>query len=64
MKDYNISEIPYTMSRKECQNILKISKGTMLKLIKSKAITASVISGKYIITKDSLIEFIEKSIYQ
>lgn len=63
MKHYNYSEIPCTMTRKECQEILNVSKSTMLKFIKTGAIKASYIAGKYLITKKDLQEFIENSVY-
>lgn len=64
MNNNKYTEIPCVMSRKECQEILHVSKTIMLKLIKDKAITASYVGGKYLITKDDLIEFLEKSVYR
>lgn len=55
------NEIPSIMTRKECQEILKISKNSMLELINQGYIVAFKIKGSYRITRDSLYEFINNS---
>lgn len=56
-------QIPAIMTRKECQELLHISKSSMLKLLKEGAIDSFTINGRYRITSDSLNEFIKRSVY-
>lgn len=58
-----IREIPPIMTRKDLQEILKISKNTALELLQNGLIDSFMIKGRYRITRDSLIQFIEHSIY-
>lgn len=64
MKKNKYTEIPCIMTRRECQEILNVSKTTVLKLIKENAITASLVAGKYLIRREDLIDFLEKSVYR
>jgi len=52
-------KIPEIMTVKECQNILKIGKNTLLKLISSGEIEAFRIGNRWKIPKESVIEFIK-----
>lgn len=57
------SNIPPVMTRKDLQDILQISKNTALELLQTKQIDSFMIKGRYRITRDSLIRFIECSTY-
>lgn len=57
------SNIPPVMTRKDLQDILKISKNTALELLQTKQIDYFMIKGRYRVTRESLIQFIENSIY-
>lgn len=57
------SNIPPIMTRKDLQDILKISKNTALELLQTKQIDYFMIKGRYRVTRESLIQFIENSIY-
>lgn len=57
------SNIPPVMTRKDLQDILQISKNTALELLQTRQIDSFMIKGRYRITRDSLIRFIECSTY-
>lgn len=57
------SNIPPVMTRKDLQDILQISKNTALELLQTRQIDSFMIKGRYRITRDSLIRFIEYSTY-
>lgn len=52
---------PDLLTRKQCQNLLHISKSKMLEYIQNDYIPAIIIAGSYRIKKTDLIEFIENS---
>ena len=54
---------PDLLTRKQCQDLLHVSKSTMLELIHNNYIPAIVIAGSYRIFKSDLIEFVEHSRY-
>ena len=54
---------PDLLTRKQCQDLLHISKSKMLELIHNGFIPAITIAGSYRIKKSDLIDFIEKSIH-
>ncbi len=58
-----MNDIPPVMTRKEAQEILKISKNTILELLQNGYLDSFKIKGRYRITREALIEFITKSIY-
>ena len=58
-----ITDIPPIMTRKDLQKILQISKNTALELLQTEQIDSFMINGRYRITRDSLIQFIEHSNY-
>ncbi len=58
-----MNDIPSVMTRKEAQEILKVSKNTILELLQNGYLKSFKIKGRYRITRKSLIEFITKSIY-
>ncbi len=54
---------PDLLTRRQCQELLHISKSTMLKFIREGLIPARKIAGRIRIEKSDLIEFIEYSSY-
>ena len=53
--------IPEIMTLRECQQLLKVGKNTMLDLIHSGKISAFRIGNRWKISKESIIEFIQYS---
>ena len=58
-----MNNIPPVMTRKEAQEILKVSKNTRLELLQNGYLSSFTIKGRYRITREALMDFIEKSIY-
>lgn len=58
-----IKDIPPIMTRKDLQGILQISKNTALELLQTGQIDSFMIKGRYRITRDSLVQFVERSNY-
>ena len=56
-------EIPYIMTRREAQTILRVSKNTMLKFIHDELIPTKKIGNKFYILREDLLEFINNSVY-
>ena len=54
--------IPEIMTVKDCQNILKVGKNTLLKLIHSGEIDAFRIGSRWKIPKEAVVEYIKYSI--
>ena len=54
---------PDMLTRKQCQDLMHVSKSKMLELIHNNYIPAIVIAGSYRIFKSDLIEFVEHSRY-
>lgn len=54
---------PDLLTRKQCQDLLYISKSKMLDLIHNNYIPAIIIAGSYRIKKSDLIDFVENSKY-
>lgn len=54
---------PDLLTRKQCQDLLQISKSKMLELIHNDWIPAIKIAGSYRIKKSDLIDFIRNSTY-
>ena len=50
--------IPEIMTLRECQQLLKVGKNTMLDLIHSGELSAFRIGNRWKITKESVLEFI------
>jgi excisionase family DNA binding protein len=50
--------IPEIMTLRECQELLKVGKNTMLDLIHSGELSAFRIGNRWKITKESVLEFI------
>ena len=51
--------IPEIMTLRECQELLKVGKNTMLDLIHSGELSAFRIGNRWKITKESVLEFIK-----
>ena len=56
-----ITDIPPIMTRKDLQEILQISKNTALELLQTEQIDSFMVKGRYRITRDSLMQYIEYS---
>lgn len=56
-----IRDIPPIMTRKDLQKILQISKNTALELLQTEQIDSFMVKGRYRITREALIRFIEYS---
>jgi excisionase family DNA binding protein len=52
------NNIPEIMTFKECQQLLKVGKNTMLDLLHTRQIDGFKIGNRWKITKESVIEFI------
>ena len=52
------NNIPEIMTFKECQQLLKVGKNTMLDLLHTRQIDGFKIGSRWKITKESVIEFI------
>lgn len=59
----SMNDIPPVMTHKEAQEILKVSKNTILELLQNGYLLSFTIKGRYRITRKALMDFIEKSIY-
>ena len=57
-------EIPRILTCRDLQEILQISKGSALKLIRSGEIRVFKINGHYRISRDAFLEFITYSEYK
>ena len=51
--------IPEVMTLKECQQILKVGKNTMLELLHTRQIEGFKIGSRWKVKKESLVEFIQ-----
>ena len=51
--------IPAIMTRSDVQKILKVSKGTVLKLIQSGELEAFRLGNSYRVTREALMNYIE-----
>ena len=58
-----MNDIPPVMTRKEAQEILKVSKNTILELLQNGYLESFTIKGRYRITREALSQFIQKSCY-
>ena len=51
------NNIPEIMTFKECQNVLKVGKNTLLNLIHSRQIDAFKIGNRWKIPRESVVEY-------
>ena len=56
-----IDNIPDTLTLKELQEVLQIGKNTALRLVNEDIITGHRIAGKWLVLKEDVIEYIQKS---
>ena len=61
MNKSKYDSLPTLLTRKEAQDVLKISKSSMMKLIYNRDIPTVRINYRYKIRKEDLVEFIEKN---
>lgn len=54
------NNIPEILTLKECQQLLKVGKNTMLDLLHDKKIEGFKIGNRWKIPKESIVEFIER----
>ena len=52
--------IPEIMTFKECQELLRVGKNTLLELLHTRQIEGFRIGNRWRITKESVVEFIER----
>ena len=57
--DMMYENIPEIMTLKECQQILKVGKNTMLELLHTRQIEGFKIGSRWKVKKESLVEFIQ-----
>ena len=57
--DIMYENIPEVMTLKECQQLLKVGKNTMLELLHSRQIEGFKIGSRWKVKKESLVEFIQ-----
>ena len=56
--DFMYEKIPEVMTLKECQQLLKVGKNTMLELLHTRQIEAFKIGSRWKIPKESVVDFI------
>ena len=56
-----LDNIPDTLTLKELQEVLQIGKNTALRLVNEDIITGHRIAGKWLVLKEAVIEYIQKS---
>lgn len=61
MNKEQYSSLPTLLTRKEAQEVLKIGKTSMMKLIHNGAIPTVRMNYRYLFLKEDLIKFIEKN---
>lgn len=55
-----VTDIPAIMTFKECKNVLKIGKGTLLELLHSGELQGFRVGTRWRITRDQLIDYINE----
>lgn len=59
----NLDKYPDVLTLRECQKILQVSRGTMLRLLHEGEIPAFRIGNRWRIQRKEILEFIERSEY-
>ncbi|WP_370801768.1 helix-turn-helix domain-containing protein [Agathobaculum sp.] len=59
----NLDKYPDVLTLRECQKILQVSRGTMLRLLHEGEIPAFRIGNRWRIQRKEMLEFIERSEY-
>ena len=61
--DMNLDQYPDVLTLHECQQILQVSRGTMLRLLHENEIPAFRVGNRWRIQRKAMLEFIERSEY-
>ena len=61
--DMNLDQYPDVLTLHECQQILQVSRGTMLRLLHEGEIPAFRIGNRWRVQRKEMLEFIERSEY-
>lgn len=61
--DMNLDQYPDVLTLHECQQILQVSRGTMLRLLHRKEIPAFRVGNRWRIQRKAMLEFIERDEY-
>ena len=59
----NLDQYPDVLTLHECQQILQVSRGTMLRLLHENEIPAFRVGNRWRIQRKAMLEFIERSEY-
>ena len=59
----NLNQYPDVLTLYECQQILQVSRGTMLRLLHENEIPAFRVGNRWRIQRKAMLEFIERSEY-
>lgn len=59
----NLDKYPDVLTLRECQKILQVSRGTMLRLLHEGEIPAFRIGNRWRVQRKEMLEFIERSEY-
>ena len=59
----NLDKYPDVLTLRECQKILQVSRGTMLRLLHEGEIPAFRLGNRWRIQRKEMLEFIERSEY-
>ncbi len=59
----NLNQYPDVLTIKDCQNILQVSRGTILKLIYGDELPAFRVGNRWRIRRETMLNFIEKHDY-
>ncbi len=61
--DVNLNQYPDVLTLHECQQILQVSRGTMLRLLHENEIPAFRVGNRWRIQRKAMLEFIERDEY-
>ena len=61
--DMNLDQYPDVLTLHECQQILQVSRGTMLRLLHENEIQAFRVGNRWRIQRKAMLEFIERDEY-
>ena len=61
--DMNLDQYPDVLTLHECQQILQVSRGTMLRLLHANEIPAFRVGNRWRIQRKAMLEFIERDEY-
>ena len=61
--DMNLDQYPDVLTLHECQQILQVSRGTMLRLLHENEIPAFRVGNRWRVQRKAMLEFIERDEY-